>query len=72
VRRLAPRRFSIILTQGLNRQIRRMCQTLGWRVTDLRRIRIMNIELGSLETGKWRYVEGRELEELLRLIQKQK
>ena len=72
VRRLAPRRFSIILTQGLNRQIQRMCQTLGWRVTDLRRIRIMNIELGSLETGKWRYVEGRELEELLRLIQKQK
>ena len=72
VHRLAPRRFSIILTQGLNRQIRRMCQTLGWRVTDLRRIRIMNIELGSLETGKWRYVEGRELEELLRLIQKQK
>lgn len=71
VRKLAPRRFSIILTQGLNRQIRRMCQALGWRVTDLRRIRIMNIKLGNLETGKWRYVEGRELEDLRQLFRQQ-
>lgn len=54
--------FKIILTQGLNRQIRRMCQCLGYRVVTLKRIRIMNISLGELPTGQWRYLEKRELE----------
>ncbi len=48
-------RFKIILTQGLNRQIRRMCETLGYNVTSLKRIRIMNITLSGLPLGKWRY-----------------
>jgi 23S rRNA pseudouridine2604 synthase len=46
--------FSIILTQGLNRQIRRMCEYLGYRVVSLKRVRIMNIQLGDLKPGKWR------------------
>lgn len=61
VERLDSRIFRIILTQGLNRQIRRMCSELGYRVTSLRRVRIMNIELGSLKTGQWRYVTQDEL-----------
>lgn len=62
--------FSIILTQGLNRQIRRMCQSLGYRVTTLKRYRIMNIELGSLPTGKWRELTQEELDGLKKLIKK--
>ena len=58
--------FNIILTQGLNRQIRRMCAYLGYEVTALKRIRIMNIELGGLETGTFRNVAGDELNELLK------
>ena len=61
--------FSIILTQGLNRQIRRMCKTLGYKVVSLKRIRIMNIKLGSLEVGKYRELKGDELETLLGLIE---
>ena len=53
--------FSIILTQGLNRQIRRMCEYFGYRVRRLKRIRIMNIELGDLEEGRWRYLTEEEL-----------
>ena len=52
--------FKIILHQGLNRQIRRMCEYLGYKVTRLKRIRFMNIELGGLETGKWRYLTSSE------------
>lgn len=58
--------FNIILTQGLNRQIRRMCEYLGYRVVSLKRIRIMNIHLGRLKTGAWRNVSDKELEELVR------
>lgn len=58
--------FNIILTQGLNRQIRRMCEYLGYRVTSLKRIRIMNIMLGRLKTGAWRNVTDKELAELLK------
>lgn len=54
VRKLAPNRFAIVLTQGLNRQIRRMCEALGYRVTRLERIRIMHIRLGDLPRGRWR------------------
>ncbi|MBP0724648.1 pseudouridine synthase [Bacillus sp. RG28] len=53
--------FRIILTQGLNRQIRKMCKALGYRVVKLQRIRIMNIELGDLEEGKWRHLTEKEL-----------
>ena len=56
--------FHIILTQGLNRQIRRMCEYFGYRVRTLKRIRIMNIQLGDLEEGKWRYLSREELSEL--------
>ena len=56
--------FRIILTQGLNRQIRRMCAYFDYRVVTLKRIRIMNIELGDLEVGQWREIKGRELKEL--------
>lgn len=52
--------FCIILTQGLNRQIRRMCSALGYRVVSLLRIRIMNIEIGSLKPGEYRRIEGEE------------
>ena len=60
--------FKIILHQGLNRQIRRRCEYLGYKVTRLKRIRFMNIELGDLETGKWRYLTPAEKKELLKDI----
>ncbi len=60
--------FKIILHQGLNRQIRRMCEYLGYKVTRLKRIRFMNITLGDLETGKWRYLTASEKKELLKDI----
>lgn len=62
--------FRIILTQGLNRQIRRMCEYLGYRVISLKRIRIMNIQLGRLKTGMWRNVTEKEIEGLNNLINK--
>lgn len=62
------RTFKIILHQGLNRQIRRMCEYLGYKVTRLKRIRFMNISLGDLETGKWRYLTASEKKELLKEI----
>ena len=58
--------FNIILTQGLNRQIRRMCGELGYNVQKLKRIRIMNIELGNLPVGQYRKVTDSELKELMR------
>lgn len=56
--------FKIILMQGLNRQIRRMCEYFGYEVTKLKRTRIMNIELGDLPTGQWRDLTVQELSEL--------
>ncbi|SCG83702.1 ribosomal large subunit pseudouridine synthase F [Proteiniborus sp. DW1] len=58
------RTFRIILTQGLNRQIRRMCQAFGYQVVKLNRIRIMNIKLGNLKIGHWRNLTTEELNEL--------
>ncbi|MFC3750718.1 pseudouridine synthase [Paenibacillus sp. GCM10012306] len=58
-------RFRIILTQGLNLQIRRMCKALGYRVLKLERIRIMNITLDGLERGQWRHLADEELQNLL-------
>ena len=57
--------FRMILTQGLNRQIRRMCSALGYKAQRLQRVRIMNIHLGTLSPGKWRHLTDRELAGLL-------
>lgn len=59
------RSFRIILTQGLNRQIRRMCMTLGYKVETLKRIRIENIHLDGLESGQYRELEDGEIKELM-------
>jgi 23S rRNA pseudouridine2604 synthase len=65
VSRLGANAFRIVLTQGLNRQIRRMCSALGYKVQRLKRVRIMNVELKNLETGQWRHLTDDELAELL-------
>ncbi len=67
VKQLGPKKFKIILTQGLNRQIRRMCESLGYRVESLKRVRIMNIKL-DLPTGKYRNFTKEELLELNELL----
>lgn len=72
VEKLGKYTFSIILTQGLNRQIRRMCEALGYGVKDLLRIRVMNIRLGSLKEGQYRKVTDKELEELYEMIRDSK
>ena len=59
--------FRIVLTQGLNRQIRRMCRTLGMDVTSIKRVRVANITLGRLTPGNYRLVEKEELQELYRI-----
>lgn len=63
--RLAKFGFRIVLTQGLNRQIRRMADAFGYRVTELRRVRIVNIKLGALKIGQWRNLTDAELRGLL-------
>ena len=65
---MGPREFKIILTQGLNRQIRRMCESLGYRVQSLKRVRIMNIKL-DIQTGKYREFTKEELLELNGLLE---
>ncbi len=65
VRKTGDRSFRIILVQGLNRQIRRMCEALGYRVTFLRRVRIMHITLGDMRPGHWRALTDTELRALL-------
>ena len=72
VEKLGKYKFKIILTQGLNRQIRRMCEALGYEVKELRRVRIMNIELGNLKPGEYRKVTDQELNELYELIRDSK
>ena len=64
--------FRIILTQVLNRQIRRMCEYLGYKVITLKRVRVMNIHLGELKEGTWREITGNELEELKNALKGQK
>lgn len=64
--------FRIILTQGLNRQIRRMCEYLGYRVLTLKRVRIMNISLGNLKVGTYRNVTEKELETLNKMLIEEK
>ena len=67
VEKLGPKKFKIILTQGLNRQIRRMCEILGYRVKKLKRVRIMNIKL-DVPIGKYRELTKEELLELNGLL----
>ena len=65
VSRVSEKTFRMILTQGLNRQIRRMCSALGYRVQHLRRVRIINIDLGTLAPGEWRELAEAEVAALL-------
>ncbi|MNE95271.1 Ribosomal large subunit pseudouridine synthase F [compost metagenome] len=65
---IADRQFGIILTQGLNLQIRRMCKELGQRVLRLERTRIMNITQDGLERGAWRHLSEQELETLMQSL----
>ena len=64
VTKVSDRVFTIILTQGLNRQIRRMCQAFGYQVRQLQRVRIMNVTLGNLKIGQWRNLTSKELSDL--------
>jgi 23S rRNA pseudouridine2604 synthase len=66
VEKIGRQAFRIVLTQGLNRQIRRMCEYLGYDVVTLKRVRIMNVHLGGLKPGQWRYLTEGELQELRR------
>lgn len=64
VDKIGPYTIKIVLTQGLNRQIRRMCQTLHYKVVSLKRIRVMSVELGNLKPGEYRELSKEEIEEL--------
>lgn len=66
IEKIGRRKFRIILTQGLNRQIRRMCENLGYRVVYLKRTRIMNIHLGDLKTGEYRELTKQEIDEIMK------
>lgn len=68
IEKISEKSFKIILTQGLNRQIRRMCESLGFKVLRLKRIRIVNITLGKLKTGEYRKLSTTELDTLDSLI----
>lgn len=68
VRQEGNKKFRIILVQGLNRQIRRMCEYLGYEVTKLTRVRIMNIKLDNLPVGKWRYLTATEIDKINDLV----
>ena len=65
IKPIAPRVFRITLTQGLNRQIRRMCEVFGYDVRRLQRVRVVNVQLGALKVGKWRDLTDAELRGLL-------
>lgn len=68
VRQIDSHSFNIILTQGLNRQIRRMCDYFKYEVIKLKRIRIMNISLAGISTGKWRNLTVKEIDQLNKLV----
>lgn len=68
IEQIGKYKFKIILTQGLNRQIRRMCEALGYEVKELFRTRVMNIEIGNLKSGQYRKLTDKELNELYELI----
>ena len=69
VEKVGNRKVRIVLTQGLNRQIRRMCEYFGYRVEKLERVRIMNIELGDLKSGQYREITGEEYAKLMKLTE---
>ncbi len=69
---VSPTKFRLIITQGMNRQIRRMCDALGYRVIFLRRLRIMNIALGNLKIGQYRKMTEKEKRDLFLLLEKNK
>jgi 23S rRNA pseudouridine2604 synthase len=68
IEKTKPREFHITLTEGKKHQIRRMCAALGYKVSDLKRVRVMNITLGKLGKGRHREIKGRELNEFLQSI----
>lgn len=68
VKKISSHTFKIILTQGLNRQIRKMCEAFDYKVISLQRVRIMNITLGKIALGKWRYLSDVEVNELYELV----
>ncbi|CAM1367119.1 23S rRNA pseudouridine(2604) synthase [Tenacibaculum xiamenense] len=70
VERINNKTFRIVLVQGLNRQIRRMCEYLGFEVKKLKRTRIMNVTIGNLKTGEWRELSKSEMEQINRLVSK--
>ena len=69
IRRTGDRTFNIILVQGLNRQIRRMCEALGCNVTHLRRVRLMNLKLGGMRPGEWRELTEAEVRALTKALE---
>ena len=69
IKKLGSNKFNIILTQGLNRQIRRMCQALGYHVSTLKRVRIMNIDLGDLKEDTYRDITPAELKKLNKMLE---
>lgn len=68
VRKISEKQFEIVLTQGLNRQIRRMCTALGYKVTALKRVRVINIKLGNLKRGQYRELTANEIDELFNMV----
>jgi len=68
VTKLGDYKFKIVLTQGLNRQIRRMCKHLGFEVTSLKRMRIMNVNLGNLKIGQWRELTQKEMQRINEMV----
>lgn len=71
VKQTRKQEFRIVLTQGLNRQIRRMCEYLGYRVTNLKRVRIMNVSLDT-EVGHWRHLTAKEIQDIQRSVKNSK
>jgi 23S rRNA pseudouridine2604 synthase len=70
VKRLGRQTFSVILTEGKNRQIRRMCEALDHRVRNLHRVRIMNVVVGNLKLGQWSNIAAEQLKELKNILAK--
>ncbi|OKL40358.1 23S rRNA pseudouridine(2604) synthase RluF [Pontibacter flavimaris] len=70
VEQLGPNKFRIILTQGMNRQIRRMCEALGYEVQTLQRTRIMHLSLARIPLGQWRNMTDAEVAEMMRLVER--
>ena len=68
VKKISTHTFRIILTQGLNRQIRRMCEHFDYKVMSLQRTRIMNVKLDGLALGKWRYLSEVEISTIMEMI----